>query len=182
MFLAFFVFGWAGDPTLSDLLQTWQDQDDPGSAILLAIKQAGATPLRSETHALFLAQSWHGLEPTLLADFNLWGAPYGQTTVEGAVLFRLGNSDWYAWLEPLPNDARIEYVLQYGEEIQLDPHNPISVTRPIGSYSVLEMPGYAFDPIASGLETGISKGLIQFEWSSPSLRNRRWAMAPEDSA
>jgi enterochelin esterase-like enzyme len=104
----------------------------------------------------FLAQRADGRPPRIVSDVTGWGE-----SIDGDFDFRAGTmepvagTEWFALEARVGRDARIEYLLAYGQaDYRRDPHNPRGRHggAPLGGPPASEfvMPGYQPPPEFSG--------------------------------
>ena len=93
----------------------------------------------------FLARSPGGLVPRVVSDATGWGENAIDNSFDFTVgrMTRVGRTDWYALEARIAPRARIEYLVVYGRDYRLDPHNPRQAQlRAGGPASEFVTPGY----------------------------------------
>ncbi|MEM9305323.1 MAG: alpha/beta hydrolase-fold protein [Pseudomonadota bacterium] len=105
-------------------LEAFESAADADAAVRSRLEIEPATPLRAGDQVLFLATSRRGRAPQIVGDFNDNGYAESDFPANGSMT-RIGDSDWFALEAELPEDVRLEYQLRWGDEVAVDPLNPL---------------------------------------------------------
>ncbi|MEM7306130.1 MAG: alpha/beta hydrolase-fold protein [Planctomycetota bacterium] len=113
--------------------------EDVDARVSARVAAAGGTPLRAGEEVLFLASSSRGHAPRIVGDFNAGGYATSEWLADGSMQ-RIGDSEWYSLGAHVPQDARLEYQVRWGDTAGPDPLNPDANRTFESERSVLQGP------------------------------------------
>ena len=151
------------------------DREAAVDAVWERIVAHGQIPFAHGTTAAFLHRGPAG-SVAARGDHNAWG------TAGDGQMQRVGLSDVWRAVVPLPGDARVDYKLVVDGDWRLDPHNPLQQWGGFGPNSELRMPAYAPSP-ETVRGDGVSEGtlreaaIVQSERLGYGVRYRVWTPA-----
>lgn len=105
------------------------------AAIQKLIEQNGGTPVIENDTVLFLAKSFNGERPFMIADFNQWDSTRGW-------MLPVDGTDWFFRFDKVATDARIEYAFKYTGGERMDAFNPKRILSFDVETSEFTMPGF----------------------------------------
>lgn len=105
------------------------------AAIQKLIEHNGGTPIIENDTVLFLAKSFEGQRPFMIADFNQWDSTRGW-------MLPVDGTDWFFRFDKVASDARIEYAFKYAGGERMDTFNPKRVLSFDVETSEFTMPGF----------------------------------------
>ncbi|MEO0557786.1 MAG: alpha/beta hydrolase-fold protein [Bacteroidota bacterium] len=97
---------------------------------------------------LFLAETRSQRPPRIVGDFNDGGST-SAVWFEGGSMQQIGTSAWYALAVRVPEDARVEYQVRWGDRVERDPLNPRTADTFGSVRSVVQGPDLRRAPVPS---------------------------------
>jgi len=99
-------------------------------------------PIIAGDNVIFMAHASHNTPPKLVADFNgFLNTRYVKDQALGKMK-SIPGSNWFYFIQRIPDDGIINYAYKYGERTQSDPLNPNQRVIFGGLTSFVAMPGY----------------------------------------